>query len=312
MAGLLERARPGADVRTGARGRWPHQCEEVRRHRMRLGTILPQPSALQRIACDRSRHRARDDRAARTGASAHSMALRKPAESPISSSSSGRTISRFVLEVLQYVPLAEALGALWERLLPGGRIVGVVPNADCPIVSRTRARFGANYAPPTLRQIDAVLQGWRRTGARRLQRAFVRQRSATGALRGLVLADLARLGVRAESPAVRRHQAFGSEARNEQPGVGPAPILPYSRRPSLDRGASSGCARRLSLSRAMPDCAAGWRAARRAHSWRSDGPVHVFRATHRSRRAGPAPGRAGPPRRHRPVRLSRAPGRVRR
>ena len=65
----------------------------------------------------------------------------------------------FVLEVLQYAPLAEALGALWERLLPGGRIVGVVPNADCPIVSRTRARFGATYAPPTLHQIDAVLQG---------------------------------------------------------------------------------------------------------------------------------------------------------
>src|SRR4029079_6239028 len=66
----------------------------------------------------------------------------------------------FVLEVLQYVPLAETLGALWDRLLPGGRIVGIVPNADCPIVSRTRARFGgAKYAPPTLHQIDAVLRG---------------------------------------------------------------------------------------------------------------------------------------------------------
>jgi 2-polyprenyl-3-methyl-5-hydroxy-6-metoxy-1,4-benzoquinol methylase len=64
----------------------------------------------------------------------------------------------FVLEVLQYVPLAEGLGAIWERLLPGGRVVGVVPNADCPIVSRTRARFGANYTPPSLRQIDAVVQ----------------------------------------------------------------------------------------------------------------------------------------------------------
>jgi 2-polyprenyl-3-methyl-5-hydroxy-6-metoxy-1,4-benzoquinol methylase len=66
----------------------------------------------------------------------------------------------FLLEVLQYVPAAEALDALWKRLLPGGRIVGVVPNADCPIVSRTRERFGPNYAPLTTRQIDAVLQGW--------------------------------------------------------------------------------------------------------------------------------------------------------
>jgi SAM-dependent methyltransferase len=65
----------------------------------------------------------------------------------------------FLLEVLQYVPAAAALGALWECLLPGGRIVGVVPNADCPIVSRTRERFGANYAPLTLGHIDAVLRG---------------------------------------------------------------------------------------------------------------------------------------------------------
>ena len=158
MAGLLERACPGADLRTGARGRRPHQCEELCRHRMRLGTILPQPVGASRITCDRSRHRARDDRAARTGASTHSMALRKPAESR-SPRAAGSYDIAFVLEVLQYVPLAEALGALWERLLPGGRIVGVVPNADCPIVSRTRARFGAKYAPPTLHQIDAVLQG---------------------------------------------------------------------------------------------------------------------------------------------------------
>ena len=58
----------------------------------------------------------------------------------------------FLLEVLQYVPLADALGTIWDRLLPGGRLVAVVPNARCPIVSRTRARFGANYAPPHLRK----------------------------------------------------------------------------------------------------------------------------------------------------------------
>jgi 2-polyprenyl-3-methyl-5-hydroxy-6-metoxy-1,4-benzoquinol methylase len=66
----------------------------------------------------------------------------------------------FLLEVLQYVPLAESLGCIWEGLLPGGRMVAIVPNASCPIVSRTRARFDAKYAPPTVAHIDAVLQGW--------------------------------------------------------------------------------------------------------------------------------------------------------
>ena len=117
----------------------------------------------------------------------------------------------FLLEVLQYVPAAEALGALWKRLLPGGRIVGVVPNADCEIVSRTRARFGANYAPPTLGQIEAVLQGWDELEYAAYRGLSFAQRSAPGSLRGLALADFPGLGVRAESPPVRRHQAFGSE-----------------------------------------------------------------------------------------------------
>jgi 2-polyprenyl-3-methyl-5-hydroxy-6-metoxy-1,4-benzoquinol methylase len=66
----------------------------------------------------------------------------------------------FLLEVLQYVPLADAMRVVWERLLPGGRIVAMVPNASCPIVSRTRDRFAAKYAPPTIEQIDTVLRGW--------------------------------------------------------------------------------------------------------------------------------------------------------
>ena len=62
--------------------------------------------------------------------------------------------------MLQYVPAAEALGALWKRLLPGGRIVGIVPNANCPIVSRARARFDAHYSPPTRAEIDGVVRRW--------------------------------------------------------------------------------------------------------------------------------------------------------
>jgi 2-polyprenyl-3-methyl-5-hydroxy-6-metoxy-1,4-benzoquinol methylase len=62
----------------------------------------------------------------------------------------------FLLEILQLVPLAETLRVTWDHLLPGGRIVAMVPNANCPIVSRTRERLGS-YAPPTLAQIDAAV-----------------------------------------------------------------------------------------------------------------------------------------------------------
>jgi 2-polyprenyl-3-methyl-5-hydroxy-6-metoxy-1,4-benzoquinol methylase len=64
----------------------------------------------------------------------------------------------FLLEVLQLMPLADTLRVLWNRLRPGGRIVAVVPNANCPIVSRTRERFDANYKPRTVAELDAVLR----------------------------------------------------------------------------------------------------------------------------------------------------------
>lgn len=63
----------------------------------------------------------------------------------------------FLLEVLQYVPLRPALHTMWEQLKPGGRIVAVVPNASCPIVARTRERFGNNYLPPTPGEIASAL-----------------------------------------------------------------------------------------------------------------------------------------------------------
>jgi 2-polyprenyl-3-methyl-5-hydroxy-6-metoxy-1,4-benzoquinol methylase len=62
----------------------------------------------------------------------------------------------FLLEVLQYLPLEQTIDAVWERLVPGGRIVAVVPNAACEIVSKTRARFDARYDPPSLAQLQAV------------------------------------------------------------------------------------------------------------------------------------------------------------
>ena len=66
----------------------------------------------------------------------------------------------FLLEVLQYLPFPDTLRAVWNRVLPGGRMVAVVPNANCPIVSRTRSRFGDRYTPLTVAQIEAELSSW--------------------------------------------------------------------------------------------------------------------------------------------------------
>jgi hypothetical protein len=58
-----------------------------------------------------------------------------------------------LVEVLQYMPLAQTLRTAWELLAPGGRLVAVVPNADCPLVASTRQRFDSRYAPPTFEQL---------------------------------------------------------------------------------------------------------------------------------------------------------------
>jgi trans-aconitate methyltransferase len=61
-----------------------------------------------------------------------------------------------LIEVLQYMPFVPTLVAAWNLVAPGGRMVAVVPNADCPIVTRTRQRFDQRYGPPT---IDDVRRG---------------------------------------------------------------------------------------------------------------------------------------------------------
>jgi 2-polyprenyl-3-methyl-5-hydroxy-6-metoxy-1,4-benzoquinol methylase len=67
----------------------------------------------------------------------------------------------FFIEVLQYVPLESTLRLAWAHLRPGGRLIAVFPNAKCPIVSRTRDRFDANYAPPALEDVLVLLAGVR-------------------------------------------------------------------------------------------------------------------------------------------------------
>lgn len=63
----------------------------------------------------------------------------------------------FLVEVLQYVPISETIAAAWKLLSPGGRIVGVVPNVDCPIVQNACRRFSGQYAPPTSSELAGVL-----------------------------------------------------------------------------------------------------------------------------------------------------------
>ncbi len=49
------------------------------------------------------------------------------------------------LEVLQYVPFAANVMRLWSLVRPGGRLVIVIPNAECPIVAKPMQRFSGHY-----------------------------------------------------------------------------------------------------------------------------------------------------------------------
>lgn len=51
----------------------------------------------------------------------------------------------YAMEVLQYVPFRQTVELLFGRLAPGGRLIGMVPHADCPIVRNSFARFEGQY-----------------------------------------------------------------------------------------------------------------------------------------------------------------------
>jgi SAM-dependent methyltransferase len=53
-----------------------------------------------------------------------------------------------LVEVAQYLP-EEIFPHIWNVVAPGGRLVGTVPNAECPIVQTTAARFEGHFVPLT-------------------------------------------------------------------------------------------------------------------------------------------------------------------
>jgi SAM-dependent methyltransferase len=69
----------------------------------------------------------------------------------------GRFDLVFAFEVLQYVALDSCLALLWRSTRPGGRLVALVPNRDCPIVAKTVQRFSGQYAPVAPNELKAKL-----------------------------------------------------------------------------------------------------------------------------------------------------------
>ena len=63
----------------------------------------------------------------------------------------------FAIEVLQYLSFQETLGELWDHVAPGGRLVAVVPNRDCPLVQCPTERYEGQYWPPTAGEISTSL-----------------------------------------------------------------------------------------------------------------------------------------------------------
>ncbi|MCG8448059.1 MAG: methyltransferase domain-containing protein [Pirellulales bacterium] len=82
----------------------------------------------------------------------------RDASDHVSMQSLGKFDLIFVLEVLQYLPLVESLQCFAKQLLPGGRLVGVVPNAECPIVQKAMDHFEGNYVAADIEKIEAALE----------------------------------------------------------------------------------------------------------------------------------------------------------
>lgn len=63
----------------------------------------------------------------------------------------------FLLEVLQFVPLEESVRDVFRRLRPGGRLIGMLPNQECPIITRTIERFEGRFDCPSPERLAGLL-----------------------------------------------------------------------------------------------------------------------------------------------------------
>ena len=50
-----------------------------------------------------------------------------------------------MIEMLQYVDMATTIPIVWQLIRPGGRLVCMVPNEECPIIQTVAQRFGERY-----------------------------------------------------------------------------------------------------------------------------------------------------------------------
>jgi 2-polyprenyl-3-methyl-5-hydroxy-6-metoxy-1,4-benzoquinol methylase len=62
----------------------------------------------------------------------------------------------FAAEVLQHVEFDVVIKTLWEHLLPGGRLVGSIPNSECPIIRDVVGRFDGFFRPMSALSISSV------------------------------------------------------------------------------------------------------------------------------------------------------------
>jgi protein-L-isoaspartate O-methyltransferase len=64
----------------------------------------------------------------------------------------------FLVEVLQYLPIADTLLRVTKQLAPGGRLVAIVPNAECPIIQKAAARFNGHYVPADVGEVKRTFE----------------------------------------------------------------------------------------------------------------------------------------------------------
>ena len=60
-------------------------------------------------------------------------------------------------ESLQYVEFNDAVNRLLSAVAPGGRLIVLIPNADCPIIERTSERFENQFTGVSLQELPKRL-----------------------------------------------------------------------------------------------------------------------------------------------------------